>query len=167
MIRTVRRFGVPAAALLLALPGAAAAQAAPDPLPPLGGPGVYREGGQLAGALQAAAKASPALATSPILITPRYSIQEVRRGAAGPPATHEGWSELHYILDGSGVLTTGGRILPGANGAPQRIEGGVARTVRKGDAMVVPPNTPHAYTAVDGALTYLEVRFPDPTLAKP
>jgi mannose-6-phosphate isomerase-like protein (cupin superfamily) len=152
------------AASLLALAGAAAAQApAPDRLPPLGGPGVYRPAPQLAAALRAAAKASPSLATSKILITDRYSIQEVRRGAAAGPAVHETWSELHFILEGSGELTTGGRIV--GTGAAAHIEGGVAQAVHKGDAMLIPPNTPHAYTKVDGALTYLEVRFADPGLA--
>lgn len=154
-------------AAVLSVAGIASAQPAPDALPPLGGPGVYSDARHLAAALQAAAKASPALATSRILITSRYSLQEVRRGAAGPPAVHETWSELHYILDGSGVLTTGGKIVAGADGAPARIEGGVSQPVKKGDAMVIPPNTPHAYTAVNGSLTYLEVRYPDPMLTKP
>jgi mannose-6-phosphate isomerase-like protein (cupin superfamily) len=161
MIRTTSRLQL--AATLLALAGPASAQAPPDRLPPLGGPGVHREAGQLAATLAAAAKASPALATSKILITDRYSIQEVRRGAAAGPAVHETWSELHFILDGSGELTTGGKIV-GA-GASAHIEGGVAQAVKKGDAMVVPPNTPHAYTRIDGSLTYLEVRFADPGLA--
>jgi mannose-6-phosphate isomerase-like protein (cupin superfamily) len=151
-------------ASVLSLAGAAMAQGAPpDALPPLGGPGVYRSGSQLAATLQAAARASPALATSRILITDRYSIQEVHRGAAAGPAVHETWSELHYILSGSGELTTGGKIV--GTGPAAHIEGGVAQTVKAGDAMVVPPGTPHAYTKVNGSLKYLEVRFADPGLA--
>jgi mannose-6-phosphate isomerase-like protein (cupin superfamily) len=148
---------------VLALAGSAAAQNPPDRLPPIGGPGVYRDGRALAAALAAATKASPALATSKILITDRYSIQEVHRGAAAGPAIHDTWSELHFILSGSGELTTGGKIVGAGAGA--HIEGGVAQAVKAGDAMVVPPGTPHAYTKINGALTYLEVRFADPALA--
>jgi hypothetical protein len=31
----------------------------------------------------------------------------------------------------------------------------------------VPPDTPHQYASVDGAVVTLEIRFPDPALAKP
>jgi quercetin dioxygenase-like cupin family protein len=35
--------------------------------------------------------------------------------------------------------------------------------VQKGDAVIIPPETPHWYTKVDrGGLTYLEVRFATP-----
>ena len=55
----------------------------------------------------------------------------------------------------------GGRIAPAANGAPATIQGGVTQAVKKGDAIVVPPNTPHQYVSVQGAVTTLEVRFVD------
>lgn len=161
MIPTTSRLAL--ASVLLALAGPAFAQAPSDPLPPVGGPGIHRDAGRLAAALAMATKASPALATSKILITDRYSIQEVHRGAAAGPAIHETWSELHFILNGSGELTTGGKIV-GA-GASAHIEGGVAQAVKTGDAVVVPPGTPHAYTKIAGSLTYLEVRFADPGMA--
>ena len=164
MIRPGRSFWLHIiAASLLAAPASAMEEAPPDALPPIGGPGVYRDGGRLAAVLRAAAKASPALATSRILITDRYSIQEVHRGAAAGPAVHPTWSELHYILSGSGVFTMGGKIV--GTGASAHIEGGAAQAVKAGDAMVVPPGTPHAYTRVNGSLTYLEVRFVDPSLS--
>ena len=46
-----------------------------------------------------------------------------------------------------------------SEGAPGTIEGGVAQRVTKGDAILVPEGTPHQYTAVEGSVTYLEVRF--------
>jgi mannose-6-phosphate isomerase-like protein (cupin superfamily) len=161
------------AVVLLVFPPLARAQTppssptAPAPLPPEGGPGVYRSSQTLADTLQASATASPALAISPVLVTDRYSALEVRRGSAGPPATHLGWSELHYILNGSGVLVTGGKIVPATADSPARIEGGVARPVKTGDAVIVPPGTPHQYTAVSGYVTTLEVRFPDAAPRRP
>jgi mannose-6-phosphate isomerase-like protein (cupin superfamily) len=76
-----------------------------------------------------------------------------------------GWTELHFILDGSATFTTGGKIIGSGGGAI--IEGGVSRKVQKGDAVIVPPNTPHWYNQVDGSLTYLEVRFIAPTATTP
>ena len=39
--------------------------------------------------------------------------------------------------------------------------------MQKGDAVIVPPNTPHWYNQDDGSLTYLEVRFIAPTATTP
>jgi quercetin dioxygenase-like cupin family protein len=139
----------------------AAAQIQTSPMPPQGGPGIYRDGEALASVLAAAAKASPGLGISPVLVTERYSVLEVRRGAAGPPAAHPGWTELHLILDGAGEMLTGGKIVGG------KIVGGTAQKIKKGDAVVLPPDTPHQYVQVGSGVTTLEVRFPDPTLVKP
>lgn len=150
--------------LLTALP--AAAQLQNSPLPPQGGPGVFSEGQARAAALAASARTTPGLAIGPVLVTERYQALDVRRGAAGPPAIHPGWSELHYILDGAGVMVTGGRIVPGANGTPAAIQGGVTQAVKKGDAVMVPPDTPHQYVSVHGSVTTLEVRFVDAAAPK-
>lgn len=100
----------------------------------------------------------PALAT--IGVTDRYAIHEVHRGHGGPPAVHPDATEIHFILAGSATFVTGGRIvLPAGAGGSQVIEGGTKRTVHKGDAIIVPPDTPHWYQHVDRSVTYLEVRF--------
>ena len=70
-------------------------------------------------------------------------------------------------MEGSGTIVTGGTIVRPAADAPQgtqaRIEGGVTRKVVKGDAILIPENTPHWYSEIDGAIAYLEVRFSVPT----
>lgn len=93
-----------------------------------------------------------------ISVTDQYQIHEVHRlTAAGPPAIHHGWTELHFIVSGGGTLVTGGRIKHGA------IVGGTRERVRKGDAVIIAPETPHEYSKVDrGGLTYPEVRFATP-----
>ncbi len=154
---TVLRIG---AVLCLSCTFAAAAAPPPPPAAPApGSPALYVAAGPLAEELKAAiAKPSdPALAT--ISVTDQYAIHEVHRGKSGPPAVHEGMSELHFILDGSATFVTGGTIVKGATPADAVIQGGVAQKVSKGDAVLVPPNTPHWYQDVDGTLTYLEVRF--------
>jgi quercetin dioxygenase-like cupin family protein len=50
-----------------------------------------------------------------------------------------------------------------ADGTVARIDGGVTRKVTKGDAILIPENTPHWYSQIDGAIAYLEVRFSVPT----
>jgi len=136
------------------------------PAPPAGAPALYKTGDELMTALKAAVEKSPATATSAITVTDEYSINILRRGSGASALTHPGWTELHYILDGSATFVTGGALVPGASPAnggaaplAQIIQGGVSRHVSKGDAVVVPAGTPHWYKDVDGSVTYLEVRF--------
>ena len=119
--------------------------------------GLYRSAGDAAAALKASLATSPTLALSPVAVTDQYTIFEVFRGGLGPPGVHPGWTELHFILEGRGVFVTGGRIVIKADGT-STLEGGTGRQVTKGDAVVVPANTPHQYTEVDG-LRALEARF--------
>jgi mannose-6-phosphate isomerase-like protein (cupin superfamily) len=98
-------------------------------------------------------------ALSPIGVTDQYVINEVHRSNAGAPALHPGWTELHLILEGSGIFVTGGEITPFPEGGGNMIIGGISRKVSKGDAIIVPPNTPVWYKEIHGSLTALEVRF--------
>ena len=70
---------------------------------------------------------------------------------------HAGNTELHYIIDGAATVVTGGTIVRGATAAT--IANGVTQKVAKGDVIVVPANSPHWYSIVDGSVTYLEVRW--------
>jgi mannose-6-phosphate isomerase-like protein (cupin superfamily) len=135
--------------------------AAEPPAPPPGSAATYASSQEIAARLAAAIAMPSDPALAPIAVTDQYSIHEVHRGKAAPPAVHVGWTELHFILDGSATFTTGGKITGSAGGAT--IEGGISRKVQKGDAVIVPPNTPHWYNQVGGSLTYLEVRFIAPT----
>jgi mannose-6-phosphate isomerase-like protein (cupin superfamily) len=93
-----------------------------------------------------------------VLITGRFSVNEVRRGKPGAALAHPGWNEMQYVLAGSGTMTTGGSIR--GTGAARMIQGGTAQAVKPGDVMIVPDGTPHQWSGV-GPVTYLEVRFPD------
>ena len=72
---------------------------------------------------------------------------------------HRPGTELHFIVEGSGILTTGGTVNRPADGGMAMAVGGVSQAVSKGDAILIPEGSPHHYTSVDGAITYLEVRF--------
>ncbi len=86
-------------------------------------------------------------------------------GVAAPASVHEREAELFYVLEGSGTMVTGGKLrdekrtnaenLTGAG-----IEGGTSRHVAKGDFVMVPENTPHWFSQVDGTLVLASLHLP-------
>ncbi len=72
---------------------------------------------------------------------------------------HELGTEVHHILEGSGTLVTGGRVVRSGADGQATIEGGDSHQVAPGDVVLIPANTPHWYKDVDGSIRYLEVRF--------
>ena len=134
--------------------------AAPGP----GSPATFKSNEELMTTLKAAiaratngAQASAGVATSD-----QYSINVVHRSRGATPLTHAGNTELHYIIEGSATVVTGGKIVRPAAGTTGTtdVEGGVSRRVVKGDVILVPADTVHWYKDVDAAgVTYLEVRF--------
>src|SRR5579864_2492094 len=81
-------------------------------------------------------------------------------------------SEVYYVLDGAGMLVTGGTLKKPATPRPSTlgnwtdvasdgIEGGTSRRVTKGDVIIIPGGVPHGWASTEGDVTYLIVR-PDP-----
>ena len=122
----------------------------------------YKAEAQLFGALKAGA-ATPDMLASEVSNGDHHRINIVRRTKAAGAVAHEGFAELHHIIDGSGTLVTGGTIVRpagGGRGAAGTIQDGVSRHVTKGDVVLVPSGMPHWYKDIDGAMiTYLEVRW--------
>jgi mannose-6-phosphate isomerase-like protein (cupin superfamily) len=87
-----------------------------------------------------------------------YRVNMVHRGKADNALAHKGYHEMHYIIDGSGIVVLGGKLVKTADGKTV-IEGGEEHHVKKGDVIIVPDGTPHWYKQVDGSITYLEGRF--------
>lgn len=138
--------------------GAAFAQQAQPAAAPPESPALHKSDAELAAALkEAAGRAAGGAQTAAVSNTDQYRINIVRRTQGGNPLTHAGNTELHHIIDGSATVVTGGTVVRTSNGAT--VEGGVSRRVAKGDVILVPADTPHWYKEVDGAVTYLEVRF--------
>jgi mannose-6-phosphate isomerase-like protein (cupin superfamily) len=159
----MNRISAPLVLVLGLLVGLPVVHAQPPPKPDAqaAAPALYVLHASLASEMkQSIAKhANPATAT--IGMTDDYSIHEVQRLQPGPPAIHPGYTELHYVLSGGGIFVTGGRIVATSTGA-KVVEGGIARNVRAGDAIIIPPDTPHWYKQIDGSIRYLEVRFKVP-----
>ena len=93
----------------------------------------------------------------------RYRVNVVKRTAPQGAIAHDVGTEVHYIIEGTATLVTGGTIVrPASAGAsvqaPRSATGSRARC-SPGDIVLVPVRTPHWYSAIAQPLTYLEVRF--------
>jgi len=81
-------------------------------------------------------------------------------------------SEVYYMLEGAGMLVTGGTLKKPATPrqstlgnwtdvASDGIDGGTSRRVAKGDVVIIPGGVPHGWASTENDVTYLIVR-PDP-----
>jgi mannose-6-phosphate isomerase-like protein (cupin superfamily) len=109
-------------------------------------------------------KAEPTL-SQPILALAPYRAMLEYRTAVGPAAVHEKEAEFFYVIEGSGVLVTGGKLREekrqnAANLGGTGIDGGESRTVAKGDFIVVPEGTPHWYSDIKGELILMSLHVP-------
>jgi mannose-6-phosphate isomerase-like protein (cupin superfamily) len=70
------------------------------------------------------------------------------------------------VVDGSATLVTGGKLVNeksnGDNLSGTAIEGGSPRQVAKGDFVIVPENTPHWFSTINGTITLMSFRLPRP-----
>ena len=151
-------------ALLLSslVAGEAAAQATPPPPAPApGSAGIFRSHADLQAALAASIASGGALASSSITVTDQYRGSLVHRDEPNGAIAHQGNTEMHYIVEGSGTVVTGGTVIR-TDGVPARIEGGVAHRVVKGDVIIIPAGSPHMYSQIDEPITYLEWRWVAP-----
>jgi glc operon protein GlcG len=98
------------------------------------------------------------MSVSGVTTTNQYQVNMIQRAKPAGAIAHRGNTELHYIVEGSGTVVTGGNIVR-SEGAGATIQGGETRRVAKGDVIVIPANSPHWYSAVDSEITYLEVRW--------
>ena len=94
-----------------------------------------------------------------ILSLAPYNANLEYRAAVGPASIHEKAAEIFYVIDGSGTLVTGGTLV---KGNPSTIEGGTTRPVAKGDFFVVPENTPHWFSPINGVLVLMSLHVPRP-----
>lgn len=145
-----------------ARPAAAAEPAPPAPAP--GSAGIFKSNVDLQAVLKKAIAGTNDMASSNIANTDQYRVNIVHRPKANGAIAHPGNTELHYIIEGSGTVVTGGKIVrkPGAPAASATIEGGETHKVTKGDVIIVPAGSAHMYSEVNGEITYLEVRFVAP-----
>jgi mannose-6-phosphate isomerase-like protein (cupin superfamily) len=103
----------------------------------------------------------PLLQQTPYRANLEYRVQ----GIDTNPLTHEKETEIIYVVEGGGTLTIGGSLrnekrLNARNLTGTSVEGGTARHIGKGDFILVPENTPHAFTGVEGTLVIMSLHLP-------
>ena len=157
------------AAFLAAVPMMLAAQDRPaqppaPKAPPPGSPAIYKANADLQAVLAKAMAGTTEMVSSAVANTDQYRVNIVHRQKPAGAIAHPGNTELHYIIQGTGTVVTGGTIVrkPGAPAASATIEGGETHKVGPGDVIIVPAGSAHMYSEVNGEITYLEVRFVAP-----
>jgi mannose-6-phosphate isomerase-like protein (cupin superfamily) len=112
-------------------------------------------------------KADQPVLAQPLLKLAPYTANLEYRGVVGPAAVHEKEAEMFYVVDGSATMVTGGKLVNEKRNNPENlagtaIEGGASRTVAKGDFIMVPENTPHWFSAINGTLVLMTLHLPRP-----
>jgi mannose-6-phosphate isomerase-like protein (cupin superfamily) len=111
------------------------------------------------------------LVAQPLLQFAPYAANLEYRASVGPAAIHQTEAEMFYVVDGAATMVTGGKLVEEkrtnpANLSGTGIEGGTSRHVAKGDFIVVPENTAHWFSAIDGSITLMSLHLPRPVSAK-
>jgi mannose-6-phosphate isomerase-like protein (cupin superfamily) len=90
----------------------------------------------------------------------------IRRRMAGPnnASVHSkevdgaAFSEVYYIIEGTGEFITGGSYDPKNRTAG--ITGGEKNSFKPGDVIVIPMGTAHWFAKINGRVTYIQTRYP-------
>ena len=115
-------------------------------------------------------KGDAPLVAEPILLLAPYKAQLEYRPLKAPAAVHEKDAELFVVLQGTGDIITGGKLVNekrvnAANLTGTDIADGQTHHVVKGDVLIVPNNTPHQVIPGGGApivVMTMHVPFPAP-----
>ncbi|MBX7201043.1 MAG: hypothetical protein K1X51_16860 [Rhodospirillaceae bacterium] len=113
---------------------------------------------------------------APLVIVPMasvapYNVNLEYRPGTSPAAVHEKDAEVMYVLEGSGNIVTGGKLVDekrtnAANLNGASIADGKSQAVTKGDLLIVPENTPHQVIPGGGApIVLMTLHVPRPAPA--
>lgn len=110
-------------------------------------------------------KAGQAMTNQNILRLAPYNANLEYRVAVGPASQHDTEAEMFYVIEGSGTVVTGGKLVGGTqtnaeNWSGTAIEGGVSRAIGKGDFIMVPEKTPHWFSKIEGVLVLMSIHLP-------
>ncbi len=113
-------------------------------------------------------KGDAPLVAEPILSLAPYRAQLEYRPGTSPAAVHEKDAELMVVLEGTGNIVTGGKLVDekrtnANNLSGSSIAGGSSQAVVKGDMLIVPSNTPHQVIPTGGApIVLMTMHVPHP-----
>src|SRR5215472_17150210 len=116
-------------------------------------------------------KGDAPLVAEPILQLAPYKAQLEYRPLKAPAAVHEKDAELFVVLQGTGDIVTGGKLVDekrvnAANLSGSGIADGQTHHVVKGDTLIVPNNTPHqVIPGGDAPIVVMTMHVPFPAPA--
>jgi mannose-6-phosphate isomerase-like protein (cupin superfamily) len=93
------------------------------------------------------------LATLRMIEGGKYNVNIRRITNAETALVHPKTVDLWVVIEGSGTLTTGGKIENG------KIVGGSSHPIKVGDVEFIPAGIPHGVSGVDGNITWLNIRW--------
>jgi mannose-6-phosphate isomerase-like protein (cupin superfamily) len=103
-----------------------------------------------------------------ILTLAPYRAQLEYRPGTAPASVHEKDAELFVVLEGTGIIVTGGKLVDekrtnANNLSGSSISNGNSQAVAKGDMLIVTANTPHQVLPTGGApIVLMTFHVPDP-----
>lgn len=98
------------------------------------------------------------------LETPEYRVGMARREGPGDAEVHDLDTDIFYVFEGAATLLIGGVLVEPQTVGPNEhrassTSGGEARTVNRGDIIVIPRTVPHWFNEVSAApFIYLVVK---------
>ena len=102
----------------------------------------------------------------PLLTQAPYTVAIEYWARPKQAAAHLTEAELLYVLEGSGVLVSGGALADRHHWYGEtdggRIEGGTTRPLKPGDVVLVPEGVPHWFGIHGGKLVMLTMHMPRP-----
>jgi mannose-6-phosphate isomerase-like protein (cupin superfamily) len=113
-------------------------------------------------------KGDAPMVAEPILLLAPYRAQLEYRPGTGPAAVHEKDAELFVVLQGTGNIVTGGKLVDEKRVNANNLSGpsiadGHSQAVVKGDMLIVPANTPHQVIPTGGApIVVMTMHVPHP-----
>lgn len=149
--------------------GASAQQAAPPPK-------TFMSSKEIMGLIDKAKadrKGEAPLVAEPILSLAPYRAQLEYRPGISPAAVHEKDAELMVVLEGTGNIVTGGKLVDEKRTNANNLSGssiadGNSQAVVKGDMLIVPANTPHQVIPTGGApVVLMTMHVPHPPTSWP
>jgi mannose-6-phosphate isomerase-like protein (cupin superfamily) len=120
---------------------------------------------------KAARKNDAPMVAEPVVQLAPYKAQIEYRALKAPAAVHEKDAELFVVLQGTGDIITGGKLVDekrvnAANLSGPDIADGQTHHVGKGDVLIVPNNTPHQVVPTGGApIVVMTMHVPMPAPA--